>query len=216
MLQIPFAPQCSVSVPPYRWRTVGSGERLERLFNRRSKGWGARDTVASIEWLLEPFAQGELRVEVIRLPAEASIAARAVRTAGRRESLEHHQLKAAAVAWMRSAGAEDAREERWCPVGKADAHSASQAWVVECGNTPMRKLFDAVEQEGISRFTLIPYQDLTWRDGSPRRLLAAEFVWSAGLPAALRAQTNAANAEAMQKWSDASRSPLNATSFWGA
>jgi hypothetical protein len=189
------------------------GSRLERLFNRHSKGWGSRDTIASIEWLLTPFARGEIRASAVRLPLHATLAGLTVRHGAKRESLEHHQLKAAALAWMQAEGAQDAHEERWCPVGKADAHSAAQAWVVECGNTPMRKLFDAVEQDGVRRFTLIPYQATTWQDGTPRRLIAAEFVWDDDVPSALQAQTDAANAEAMRKWSDASRSPLNATRF---
>ncbi|KQT60001.1 hypothetical protein ASG52_19955 [Methylobacterium sp. Leaf456] len=88
-------------------------------------------------------------------------------------------LKRAALLWMRSEYAADAREEVDCLVGRADVFSPSAAWIAECGKTGVSKLVTAVASGEPIRFSLIPYQWATWDDETTaRRLIAVEFSWT--------------------------------------
>lgn len=182
MLQMPITPQCSVSVPPYRWRTVGLGLRLGNLFNRRCEAWGWRDSPGGSAATLAAFEDGRISVQMRRLPLAAVTEAQTARARRHgNESEEHARLKLAALLWMRSEGADDAELEARGIVGIADAYSEKANWIVECGNTRFSKLADAVLWEDAPRFTLIPYQNDDWEDGRPRRLIAIDFSWGKDL-----------------------------------
>ncbi|KIU36535.1 hypothetical protein SR39_06230 [Methylobacterium radiotolerans] len=106
-------------------------------------------------------------------------------TTTRGEGYDHLLLKRTAREWMRAEGAADAREEMRGFGGRFDVYSRDADWIVECGNSSMQKLVDAICDEEHPRFTLVPYQAIAWSDGSMRRLAAIDFVWDDGLAAEL-------------------------------
>lgn len=145
-----------------RW----NAQRLQSLFTRQDDGWGARDCVTVGHPL---FHVDGLKVTWARLPlgvCEQALKSRGI--AGQaRESREHMTMKRAAVLWMLHDGAKDASEEVYCLVGRADACSLKRNWIVECGKTGVSKLVTVVASGEPIRFSLIPFQDLTKRDGEP-------------------------------------------------
>lgn len=177
--------------------------RIETLFNRRPGGWGSRDAISVIEPLIQPLVTGRIKVRCIHLPLPACRTGRRNAHSTCSETRAHAQMKTAAIAWMRSEGARDAREEQDCAVGRADAFSEKAGWVVECGHTAKGKLVSAIECPALSRFTLIPFQDQTWANGAARRLVAADFTWDADLQgevaSAVRAKTRSVLAT-MPNW----------------
>ncbi|GJD55202.1 hypothetical protein MTDSW087_04955 [Methylobacterium dankookense] len=156
--------------------------RMERVFSRSRDGWGPRDIAADFPDLVAGFASGRIAVRIVRLPYEVCERASLEKPelCGT-EGLQHARMKLAAEAWMRGEGASDARTEVRCLVGRADAFSPSQNWVVEVGNTPLRKLFVCVDHPTPHRFSLIPFQRAHWQDRSVRRLLALDFAWDPSL-----------------------------------
>lgn len=160
--------------------------QLSRLFARHAQGWGARGPMSEADHVYPFIVSGRLRPKLARLPVEAAAVGLAARVfATRRESEPHLRLKEAGLWWMRESGANDARLEAWFPGGKADAYSEEQGWAVECGVTRLGKLQDAASSLSKGRFTLLPFQPLTWADGRPRGLLALEFEWGDELRADL-------------------------------
>lgn len=152
--------------------------RLRRLFTRKIDGWGERtDPRAAIS--LAPFiAAGRLTLKMRHLPLHACVAgAEAIAGTGSRESIEHLRIKRAACAWMWSVGAVDAEEEIRGYGGRFDVYSSWADWIVEAGNSDIAKLVNAIRDDERPRFTLIPYQAVSRSDGSPRRLIAVDFVW---------------------------------------
>ncbi len=180
MLQSPIDPACSVSVPPYRWRNVGwVGHRLTALFNRGGSACGYRDTAENSRAAFAAFLAGRVSMRMVRLPREAVSQALKLHVSRYgTEGKDHARLKAAALLWMRSEGAEDAAPEVRGIVGIADAYSAKANWIVECGHTRFSKLADAMSWEDRPRFTLLPFQPLRWNDGRKRRPIAIDFSWS--------------------------------------
>lgn len=155
--------------------------RIDGLFSRNPSGWGTRDGLGAIELLIAPFIAGRIRVRVVHLPLKACRFGLRDTHSTSSETLAHCQMKSAAIAWMKAEGATDAFPEQACVIGRADAYSQKACWVVECGHTAMRKLTEAVACPEPIRFTLIPFQNQTWSDGSCRRLVAADFEWDADL-----------------------------------
>jgi len=157
-----------------------AGIALTTLFNRRCEAWGWRDSATEWQDTLAAFEAGRIKMRIERLPLDAvtqAAAARIIRHGN--EGEQHAQMKRAALLWMQSEGAADAKAEVRGVVGIADAYSFNTNWIVECGNTRFGKLADAVLWEDAPRFTLIPFQDMEWEDGSPRRLIAIDFSWDA-------------------------------------
>lgn len=164
----------------YRPRDIHS--RLQRLFSRLHDGWGPRDLACDHPDLVRGFTAGRIQMRMIHLPASVCAEAEQQKPMLHgTESLRHARMKLAAEAWMRGEGASDAQQEARCLVGQADCFSAARQWVVEVGNTPLRKLRVCVENPAGHRFTLIPYQRPFWRDGSVRPLIAADFAWDPSL-----------------------------------
>lgn len=163
-------------------------ERLDDLFNRGRTGWYSRSVPDDYVPLLAPLVSGRLRLRLRTIPAE--IIARVARTerihASSSETADHYFIKRVAVAWMKAEGATDAAEEvrGGLIAGRADAASLQKRWIVECGNTPVRKLVDSITEEGI-RFTLFPFQwgfDCARNPKAPARSLrAVDFEWGADL-----------------------------------
>ena len=152
--------------------------RLRRLFTRKRDGFGARAPGIYVGLLADPFRSGMLRVEMRRLPAAAcEEAAGLPRLSQRGESQDHIRMKHAGRTWMRLSGARDAELEVAGYDGRFDAYSLSHDWIVECGNSNIDKLVEAIGDADRPRFTLIPWQDVERHDGSPRRLIAADFSW---------------------------------------
>lgn len=176
---------------PRVYRMIGA---IDALFSRNPSGWGSRDNLDAIEPLILPFMKGRIRVRFIHLPQAACDFGMRNNHSTRSETLAHSRMKSAAIAWMKAEGAKDAWEERPCIVGRADAYSDEARWVVECGHTAMGKLTSAVACAKPTRFSLIPFQTMTWRDGSTRRLVAADFHWDAGLQPEVEAFLHAKNA----------------------
>ncbi|MGU3286416.1 hypothetical protein, partial [Methylobacterium mesophilicum] len=162
--------------------------QLSRLFNRRNDGWGARSSAGSLHTVAPLIEAGRVTVRMHRLPMAACVAASRMQSGGRGESITHIRMKRAAREWMRSEGADDAREEVPGYTGKFDAYSAKADWIVECGNSSMDKLIQAIRDDEHPRFTLIPYQDTERHDDSPRRLIAIDFMWDEALCGKLDAQ----------------------------
>jgi hypothetical protein len=174
-----------------------AAQRLERLFTRRRDGWGPRSAVGSSGMVARMIEAGRLTVRMHRLPMAASLAAARMQGGARSESIDHIRMKRAAREWMRAEGASDAHEEVRSYNGKFDVYSADADWIVECGNSSMDKLIDAIREEDCPRFTLIPYQDTERHDDSPRRLIAVDFLWDEGLGEELNDLIMSRDAEAM-------------------
>lgn len=198
-------------------------DKLNTLFTRRQDGWGPRDDIRSSPHLVAAFLAGRVKIRIWRLSAwDCWLAGGNDLHLTGGESPDHARLKAAAALAMRSQGADDADLEQETMTGRADVYSRSQNWIVECGNTRFSKLRQAVMHDSHPRFTLIPYQPTHCADGTSRRLIAIDFEWSRDLTADLQAEDWAA----MERIADVlelddlppepKRSPLNATSFWGA
>lgn len=151
-------------------------KRLSRLFDRRNDRWGARSSRSSARMIASLIDVGRLSVRAHRLPMSACGSAATIPPSSSGESTDHRRMKRAAMEWMRSEGATDAKEEVLGYTGKFDVYSADADWIVECGNSDMGKLLDAIRDDERPRFTLIPYQATEWRDGSHRRLIAVDFV----------------------------------------
>lgn len=111
----------------------------------------------------------------------ACVAAARMQGGTRGESIDHIRMKRAAREWMRAEGAVDALEEVPGYTGKFDVYSADADWIVECGNSSMDKLIEAIRDDERPRFTLVPYQDTERHDDTPRRLIAVDFVWDEAL-----------------------------------
>lgn len=161
------------------WR--GVGYRLNRLFTRKNDGWGSRSSLDALRMLAALVQDGRVSVRLKRLPMAASVAAARLQGGRRNESVDHIRMKRAAREWMRAEGASDAQEEVPGYAGKFDVYSADADWIVECGNSSMDKLIQAIRDDERPRFTLIPYQDTERHDDSPRRLIAIDFVWDEAL-----------------------------------
>ncbi len=159
--------------------TLQLAQMLDRLFTRRNDGWGARDRIEDSRHLLQAIADGAVKLYADRLPLSAcTIAATAdpIRTGG--ESLWHARLKVAGALALRQLGCKDVKVEAQTIGGYADVYSADTHWIVECGNTRFSKLASAVLHRSQPQFTLIPYQALTHPNGTPRRLISIDFMWS--------------------------------------
>jgi hypothetical protein len=162
--------------------------QLSRLFNRRNDGWGARSSVGSLRTVVPLIEAGRVTIRMRRLPMAACVTAARMQGGGRGESIAHIRMKRAAREWMRSEGAADAREEVVGYTGKFDAYSADADWIVECGNSSLDKLIQAIRDDERPRFTLIPYQATERHDDSPRRLIAIDFIWDEALSSELNAE----------------------------
>lgn len=176
----------------------GVAARLGRLFNRRNDGWGARSSAGSLHTVAPMIEAGRVTIRMHRLPMAACVAAAHMQSGGRGESIAHIRMKRAAREWMRSEGAADAREEVPGYTGKFDAYSAKADWIVECGNSSLDKLIQAIRDDEHPRFTLIPYQDTERHDDSPRRLIAIDFMWDEALCGELDAQVMAREEDMLQ------------------
>ncbi|MGX7706285.1 hypothetical protein [Methylobacterium sp. Gmos1] len=165
--------------------------RLERLFNRQPRGLYPRDSIWTVPALHKPFMTGRMKLRLERIPADivGEVLARGMR-GGSRESEEHVVLKRVGREWMRRCGALDAAEEKEAPSGRADVYSAEHAWIIEVGMTAFGRVLSAWEQAGLNeepahRFTLLPFQALTWADETPRAVLAVDVSCDAALPGEL-------------------------------
>lgn len=163
-------------------------DKLNRLFTRLDDGWGPRDSIADSAILLQPFADGRIRLKIHRIPAaicEAALVAEV--TPHGTEKRAHARMKEAAVRWMIASGSRDADTELFSVIpGISDAYSVTDNWIVECGNTAISKLRNAVLHRSRPRFTLIPYQSLLFPNGQARRLVAVDFAWDRSLTDELR------------------------------
>lgn len=167
-------------------------DQVEWIFNRGDTGWGSRDFGSTFLPLARAYILRDLAVRLIRIPAAHCAAACAGRVGSHgKESYEHALLKRSALLWARSLGAADAKEEEWCAVGRADVYSANHRWVIECGNTPIKKLVDAVRSEQQPRFTLVPYQRCPSSLPASASLIAIDFVWSPALVDELQEEARA-------------------------
>lgn len=167
-------------------------DQVEWIFNRGDTGWGSRDFGSTFLPLARAYILRDLAVRLIRIPSSYCATAAAGRIGSHgKESREHALLKRSAMLWARSLGASDAKEEEWCAVGRADVYSAAHRWVIECGNTPIKKLVDAVRSEQQPRFTLVPYQRCPSSLPPSASLVAIDFVWCPALVEELRAEERA-------------------------
>ncbi|MCY1644795.1 hypothetical protein [Methylorubrum sp. SL192] len=117
--------QSALGVPPGD-HLVHVAYKLLRLFETGT-GRNRRCAIGEALPFALPFLRGSLRLRLSRIPA--AMVAEATRLQHRDisgESGTHRVMKAAAVLWMRTEGARDARDEVSCFVGRADAFSASQ------------------------------------------------------------------------------------------
>ncbi|GLS46578.1 hypothetical protein [Methylobacterium brachythecii] len=134
---------------------------------------------------------------------------------GNGEACEHRSIKRACREWMRASGAPDAGEEQWTVAGKADVYSVEKDWIVEVGNTSVGKLQSALLDEDGPRFILVPFQELEWKNGRPRRLLAVEFDCAESVHDEIRASHWAAMercARALELHDDRFEAPARSTS----
>ena len=173
--------------PPHRAR-FHALIRVERLFNRHLKGPYPRDSIWSVPALHEPILTGRVKFRLHRIDADlvGQVLTAGVRARGR-ESEEHLLLKRIGREWMRRQGAADAGEEREAPFGRADVYSVDKAWIIEVGNTAIGRVLATWEDAGYCeepahRFTLLPFQTLTWADETPRGVLAVDVSCDPGLP----------------------------------
>lgn len=167
-------------------------DQVEWIFNRGDTGWGSRDGGATFLPLARAYILRDLAVRLIRIPSSHCATATAGRIGSHgKESREHALLKRSVLLWAHSLGATDAKEEQWCAVGRADVYSAAHRWVIECGNTPIKKLVDAVRSEQQPRFTLVPYQRCPSSLPPAASLVAIDFVWCPALVEELRAEERA-------------------------
>lgn len=156
--------------------------KANRLFARKRDGFGWRNSPEAARCIYGPLRDGRITLSMTRLPLAACEAGLDRLGNGcRTESGEHMAMKRAAVVWMASQGAPDAVEEVPGYSGRFDAYSVQADWIVECGNTNIGKLEEAITDEDHPRFTLIPWQPVQWPDGSPRGLIAVDFNWDDSL-----------------------------------
>ena len=151
--------------------------KLLRLFETGT-GRNRRCSIGEALPFALPFLRGSLRFSLNRIPAAimAEVGRRPLRDTNG-ESGAHREMKAAAILWMKSQGARDARDEASCFVGRADAFSESQRWAVECGNTSITKLDNFIcarQHDPGCRLTIIPYQRNGF-DEAVRGLLAVDI-----------------------------------------
>lgn len=156
--------------------------KLQRILIRRNDGWASRNLVQSHPLLVAAVYNGDLHVDISRLPRSACEDAQnaKVRLHGK-EGDDHARLKLAALGWMKSEGATDASAEVRMGGWIADAYSESHIWAVECGNTDASRLMDAIQWCRAPRFTVIPFQNTHWNNESVRRLIAVDFYWRPSL-----------------------------------
>lgn len=161
------------------WRGT---KKLQRILIRRNDGWASRSLVQSHPLLVTAMLNGDLRVDMTRLPLFACEEAQAakVRLHGK-EGDDHARLKHAALAWMADEGAKDAQAEVRMGGWIADAYSEEYIWAIECGNTDASRLMDAIRWNRAPRFTVIPFQSTHWPNERVRRLIAVDFYWRPSL-----------------------------------
>ncbi|MHC2090025.1 hypothetical protein [Methylobacterium sp. CM6244] len=142
-------------------------------------GFRSRSDIGDALALAVPVIAGSVRLRFSRMPLKHlhAMERKGLRDAPG-ESGRHLSLKEAAVLWMKSQVARDARTEVSCFAGRADAYSEQHGWAVECGDTRVTKLASFIHSTA-QRFTLIPYQRLGTigrSELSRRRPIAVDFV----------------------------------------
>ena len=159
---------------------------LTRLFNRDPDARRPLNRTDELAWLLYAYIEQDVKLRLVRISSETCMDAILSHRIPRREheSFQHQYMKLAAVYWMREQGAADANSELTWYNFRVDAMSRKTKWIVECGNTPMRKLKMAVMEDTPPRFTLIPFQDMADDPLYSKRLrplLGVDFTWSPAL-----------------------------------
>lgn len=170
---------------PNVMRLLRKIRKIDRLFDSRPDARRITNPTEDVETFLKLFYKGLVRLSLCRIPTW--VMAKVEKTCRfeptQTESLSHLFLKACAVEGMREAGAEDAFPEVRRQGTRPDALSKASNWIVECGNTPIWKLLDAMQDETHPRFTLLPFQPADDPRRRPRRsLIAIDFLWGDELP----------------------------------